>query len=56
MDAKEMIEQNGGRVTGSISKKTGYLVVGDNPGSKLSKAQDLGVPVLDEAGLQNLIK
>jgi DNA ligase (NAD+) len=54
--AKEMIEQNGGRVTGSISKKTGYLVVGDNPGSKLSKAQDLGVPVLDEAGLQNLIK
>ena len=56
IDAKKLIEQNGGRVTGSISKKTSYLLLGENPGSKLDKAQNLGVLVLDEAGLQNLIK
>ena len=54
-EAKEFIERNGGRVTGSVSKKTSYLVHGDNPGSKFAKAQVLGVPLVDEAGLRNLI-
>jgi len=54
-EAKEFIERNGGRVTGSVSKKTSYLVRGDNPGSKFVKAQELGVPLVDEAGLRNLI-
>jgi DNA ligase (NAD+) len=52
--AKEFIEQNGGKVTDSVSKKTSYLVLGENPGSKLQKAQSLGVPILDEAGLRRL--
>jgi DNA ligase (NAD+) len=55
-DAKEMIESNGGRVTGSVSKKTNYLVLGENPGSKLDKAKDMGVPILDEEGLKSLVK
>ena len=55
-DAKEMIESNGGRVTGSVSKKTSYLVLGENPGSKLDKAKDMGVPILDEEGLKSLVK
>jgi DNA ligase (NAD+) len=52
--AKEFIQAHGGTVTGSVSSKTDYLVVGENPGSKLGKAQSLGVPVLDEAGLRDL--
>ncbi len=55
-DAKEIIERNGGRVTGSVSKKTSYLLLGENPGSKIDKAQSLGVPILDEAGLLNLVE
>jgi len=55
-EAKELIEQNGGRVTGSVSKKTSYLVHGDNPGSKFTKAQEIGIPVLDEAEFRNLIE
>jgi len=55
-EAKELIEQNGGRVTGSVSKKTSYLVHGENPGSKFTKAQDLGIQLLDEAGLRSLIE
>jgi len=51
---KEYIERHGGKVIGSVSKKTGYLVLGENPGSKLDKARELGVPVLDEAGLRRL--
>lgn len=54
-EAKELIEQYGGKVTGSVSSKTSYLLMGENPGSKFSKAQELGVPVLDEAGLRQLI-
>ena len=42
-------------MTGSVSKKTSYLVAGDNPGSKLDKAESLGVPVLDEDGLRKLL-
>ena len=53
--AKELIETAGGKVSGSVSKKTSYVVAGEEAGSKLSKAQSLGVPVLDEAGLQALL-
>lgn len=50
-----LIEQHGGKVTGSVSKKTSYVVAGSEPGSKLAKAHELGVPVLDEPGLMTLI-
>ena len=53
--AKEMIESAGGRVSGTVSKKTNYLVAGEEAGSKLDKAQSLGVTVLDEAGLRALL-
>lgn len=51
---KEFIESHGGKVTDSVSKKTSYLVLGENPGSKHDKALALGVPVLDEAALRKL--
>ncbi|HEY2402919.1 MAG TPA: BRCT domain-containing protein, partial [Steroidobacteraceae bacterium] len=54
--AKELIEGAGGKVSGSVSKKTNYLVAGEEAGSKLDKAQSLGVPVLDEAGLRTLVE
>jgi DNA ligase (NAD+) len=54
--AKEIVEAAGGRVSGSVSKKTSYLVAGEEAGSKLDKAQSLGVPVLDEAGLRGLLE
>ena len=54
-DATERIVAAGGRVTGSVSKKTDYVVAGDSPGSKLAKAEDLDVPVIDEAGLRKLV-
>ena len=53
-EAKAFIEARGGKVTDSVSKKTSYLVLGEAPGSKLAKAQSLGVAVVDEAGLQKL--
>lgn len=53
--AAALIEQHGGKVTDSVSKKTSYLVLGETPGSKLQKAQTLGVPILDEAGLKELV-
>jgi DNA ligase (NAD+) len=52
--AKEFIESNGGKVTDSVSKKTSYLVLGENPGSKLEKAKSLGVRVLGEEELRKL--
>ena len=53
--AKAAVEQRGGKVVGSVSRKTTAVVAGDNPGSKLQKAQELGVPVLDEAAFVELL-
>jgi DNA ligase (NAD+) len=55
-EAKEMIETAGGKVSGSVSKKTDYVVAGEEAGSKLTKAQELGVAVIDEEGLLQLLK
>ena len=55
-DAKKLIQDGGGKVTDSISKKTSYLIAGENAGSKLDKAQELHVPVIDEPALFRLIK
>jgi len=55
-EAKRRIEEAGGKVSGSVSKKTSYVVAGEEAGSKLDKATELKVPVLDEDGLLNLLK
>ncbi|SHK77788.1 DNA ligase (NAD+) [Nocardiopsis flavescens] len=54
--AKESIAERGGRSTASVSKKTGFVVVGDSPGSKYDKAVKLGVPILDEQGFRVLLE
>ncbi|MDP4299296.1 NAD-dependent DNA ligase LigA [Leptothrix discophora] len=54
-DAKDLIEAAGGKVSGSVSRKTHYVIAGSEAGSKLDKARELGIPVLDEAGLQALL-
>ncbi|MNT71761.1 DNA ligase [compost metagenome] len=54
-DAKELLEAAGAKVAGSVSKKTDYVVAGAEAGSKLDKAEALGVPVLDEAGMLALL-
>ncbi len=55
-DARDVIVKNGGKVTGTVSGSTDFLVAGESPGSKLEKAQQLGIPVLDEAGLLELVR
>ena len=55
-EATELIVAAGGKVTGSVSKKTGYVVAGTEAGSKLARAEELGVPVLDEDGLRELLE
>jgi len=53
---KELIESLGGTVTNSVSKNTDYLLVGKKPGSKLSKAQELGVKIISEEDFMEMIK
>ncbi|WP_156499048.1 NAD-dependent DNA ligase LigA [Clostridium ljungdahlii] len=55
-EAKELIEKHGGKVSGSVSKKTTYVLAGDAPGSKVTKAQELGVKVISEAELLQMLK
>ena len=54
-EAEEAIRAAGGKPAGSVSKETDYLVAGESAGSKLTKAQDLGVPILDEDGFRRLL-
>ena len=54
-EAQSFIEENGGKVTGSVSKKTDYLLAGEAAGSKLDKANALGIPVLSETDIKNMI-
>jgi DNA ligase (NAD+) len=54
-EATNLIRRAGGKVTGSVSKKTDYVVAGESPGSKLAKAQEVGTEILDEAGLRKLL-
>ena len=54
-EAAEAVRAAGGKVSSSVSKKTNFLVAGENAGSKYDKAVELGVPILDEAGLQTLL-
>jgi DNA ligase (NAD+) len=55
-EAKDLLEAAGAKVAGSVSKKTHYVVAGAEAGSKLAKAQELGIPVLDEAGMLALLR
>jgi DNA ligase (NAD+) len=55
-EAKEAILSHGGKASGSVSKKTDYVVAGENAGTKAAKAEELGVPVLDEAGFRRLLE
>jgi len=55
-EAEDLIKAHGGKVVGSVSKKTDYLLLGENPGSKHAKALQLGIPILSEEDLRKLIK
>jgi DNA ligase (NAD+) len=54
-EAEEAIRAAGGKAAGSVSRKTDYVLAGENAGSKLAKAEELGVPVLDEAGFRRVL-
>jgi DNA ligase (NAD+) len=54
--AADLIEKHGGKVSGSVSKKTNYLLAGESAGSKLAKANDLGVAVISEEELQKMLE
>ncbi len=54
-EASEIIKKNGGKVSSSVSRKTSYVVAGEEAGSKLTKANELGVPVIDEDGLMRMV-
>ncbi len=54
-EAKALIERHGGKVTGSVSRKTDYVLAGKKAGSKLQQAEELSIPILDEAWFQKLI-
>jgi len=53
-EARDLIQSRGGKVTDSVSRKTSYLVLGENPGSKLDKARELNIPILDESELRKM--
>jgi DNA ligase (NAD+) len=55
-EAKDLLEKAGAKVAGSVSKKTDYVVAGADAGSKLAKAEELGVTVIDETAMLNLLK
>ena len=55
-EVSNLIKANGGKVSGSVSKKTSYVVAGDEAGSKLTKARELGVAVISEADLLSMIE
>ena len=55
-ESKEAIVTRGGRAAGSVSKKTDFVVVGANAGTKAAKAEELGVPILDEEGFRRLLE
>ncbi len=54
-EATELIAAAGGKVTGSVSKRTDYVIAGNDPGTKLTKAEQLGIPILDESGFRRLV-
>jgi len=55
-EARELIEAAGGRVIGSVSKKTDYVLAGADPGSKLNKANELGIDVIDETEFKKMLR
>ena len=55
-EAQAELEARGGKVTGSVSKKTSYVVAGESPGTKLAKAEQLGVEIIDEARFRELLE
>lgn len=54
-EIKDMVEKMGGKVTGSVSKKTDYVIVGEDPGSKYTKALELGIEIIDQEKLKELL-